>query len=385
MKPIYLLVFLALQSCMTVERGNLSSVNASDFEIVLGEDVAAENWVEQGVLTCSDCDVRVEVIDGKKAIKVTSNAEFSDAYIDLIALFEHSINFYQANYALVEVYLPEESHITALKFNYQDMAGNSGGCEEIVNNFENKRGQWHTYKVDLRKALSKCSIWSGDEDPIGNAVKFSLNPYNSHQADSSSIYVHGIKISKAEPIGDYEPPLVQRPDTTSAPFLMDFENTPYFRQVLAYRGFETTYQAFASGVGGNETQAVRIKNENGSRRKFTSFLPEFLKITGHPVDFTKLNKFYFSYYLTEESDDFDGANLFLTSHLWKEILLDDNFFDDFKKGAWHKVEIPIGDLDLKMVKGKENPLTHITDLRIDLNYRPDAKNIEMWIDDFGWE
>lgn len=382
---VLILIIGCFFSCVKVEKGNLSSVNASDFEIVLGEDVNTDNWISEGILEASDCEVAIETIAGKKAIKVTTTAEFSDALINLEKLFEHSIDFYGANYATLEVFLPEDSYISALKFNYADAKGNFGGCQEMVNNFENAKGTWRTYKIDLKKALKECSVWSGDEDPIGNAIKLSLNPYNPHQASPSSIYVHAIKISKVEPEGEYVEPLLPRPDTTATPFLLDFNDTPYFRKVLAYRGFETSYQALGTGIGGNETQAVRIKNENGSSRKFTCFLPEFLKLTGYPVDFTQVKKFYFSYYVTPESDDFDGANLFLTSHKWKEVLLDDHFYDDFKKGEWHKVEIFIDDLDLIQVQGEESPLAEITDLRIDLNYRPDAKNIEMWIDDFGWE
>ncbi len=388
MKRTLLLVsILALIGCKNENesRNKFESANRASFVFELGEEALDEKLIADGTLSCSGCSVTLEKVDGKPALAVTTDQEFSDGFIDLEKLYGHSINFREADYLELELYIPEKSWITALKFNYKDTKGNFGGCHEIANNFYGHYDQWIRVKVNLKEALTDCKNWVGEKSPIPNTSLLSLNPYNTHQADSSSIYIHAIKVGKEAPMGDFVPALSVKPDTVSSPFVMDFEDTPHFRQVLAYRGFESSGQAFGKNKFGNSTNAVRIQNSNDVKRKYTCFLPMFDKVTGSPVDFTKVKKIYFDYYLTEESDDFKDATLFLTGAHWSQILKDSSALKDFKRGAWERAEIYIDSLDLQLVKGDFDPMEAIYELRIDLNYRPGHKNMELWMDNFGWE
>jgi len=111
----------------------------------------------------------------------------------------------------------------------------------------------------------------------------------------------------------------------------------------------------------------------------------FDKLTGNPVDFTKVKRISFDYYLPEDCADFKGSWLYLVSEGWENILLDKNFFHDFKKGSWEHVSVNIKDLNLELVRGKLPVLPEVYEMRIDLQYEGENKNIEMWIDNFGWE
>ncbi|NHF61164.1 hypothetical protein FK220_017560 [Flavobacteriaceae bacterium TP-CH-4] len=386
-KLLGLLLTTFLFACSTERpsKNRFESTDRTSFVFELGEESLSQTLIRDSIVYCSGCSMALSRVDGKAALEIRTDQEFSDGFIDLDKLFDHSIDFRQANYAELEIYVPKESWITALKFNYKDDAGNFGGCHEITNNFYGHYDAWITVRVDLKKALVDCKNWVGEESPIPNTSVLSLNPYNAHQADSSTIYVHAIKVGREFSPESYIKALAAKPDTISNPFVMDFEDGPYFQKVLAYRGFESSGQALAKGKFGNGSMAVRIKNSNDVRRKFTCFLPMFEKITGSPVDFTSVKKIYFDYYLTEESDDFDDATLFLTGKHWNRILKDASALKDFKKGSWEKATIYIDSLDLQLVKGSIDPLNEIYELRLDLNYLPGKKNIEMWIDNFGWE
>ncbi len=388
MKQIaFFLLLTVLVGCKTTnDTGNvIESTDAATFVLELGEDALDQSMIADGTLSCSGCSVSLESIAGKPAIGITTDQEFSDGFIDLKKLYGYPINFREADYLELELYVPKDSWITALKFNYKDDEGNFGGCHEIANNFHGNYDRWIKVKVDLKEALADCKNWVGDKSPIPNTASLSLNPYNTHQADSSAIYVHRIWVGNDLPAGDFVAALSAKPDTITSPFVMDFEDTPHFRQILAYRGFESSGQAFGKNKFGNPTNAVRLKNSNDVKRKFTCFLPMFDKVTGSPVDFTKVKKIYFDYYLTEESDAFEDATLFLTGQHWGQILKDSSAIKGFKTGSWERAEIYMDSLDLRLVKGEVSPISEVYELRLDLNYLPGKKNTEMWMDNFGWE
>ncbi len=363
----------------------IESADRSNFVLQLGSKAIPSALLNDSILTCSGCTIGLTNIGGKNAIELSTKKEFSDGLINLKKLFGHTIDFRSARYLELAIYVPRTSWITALKFNYQDEKGNFGGCHEIANNFYGNYDTWIKVQVDLKDALTDCQNWVGEESPIPNTAFLSLNPYNAHQADDSKIYVHSIKVGNSLPDGNFTEALSARPDTVANPFEMNFEDGPYFRKVLAYRGFESSGQALEKGKFGNSTMAVRIENNNTVKRKYTCFLPMFKKVTGNTVDFSQVKKIYFDYYLTEDSEAFEDATLFLTGEHWEQILKDSSALRDFKKGSWERAEIYMDSLDLELVKGDFNPINAIHELRLDLNYLPGHKNTEMWIDNFGWE
>ena len=162
-----------------------------------------------------------------------------------------------------------------------------------------------------------------------------------------------------------------------------FDNPEALQKQMAIRSFESSFQAMSKNVAGNPTMAIRLKGNE--KNKHIAFLPILDKVTGSSVGFTKVEKITFSYYLTEESDDFDSASLFLTTMRRDDILLDTAAYSNLKKESWQKAEINIADLNLNQVKGENSVLPNVYELRFDINYHPGKKNIEMRRDDFGWE
>jgi len=363
----------------------ISSGNDASFTFTISDEVVLRNLIKDSIIYGSGSAISAGTIDEKSTLTIKTADEFSDVFIDLQKLFGHSINFRKAEVAEIELYVPKDSWITALKFNYKDSLGNFGGCQEITNNFYGNYDKWIKVQVDLKEALQNCDIWVGDKHPIDNASILSINPYNAHQADSSLIHVRSISLFDKSDREGLLPALIEKPDTVGIPFTMDFEDGSSFRKILAYRGFESTGQALARHKFGNESMALRVLNSNKSTRKHTCFLPMFQKITGEPLDFTNIKRIYFSYYITPESEDFDGTTLFLTGEHWNSILLDTMAFDGFVKGSWQQASIAMEDLDLDLIKGDVSPINEVYELRLDLNYRKGHKDIEMWIDDFGWE
>ena len=66
-------------------------------------------------------------------------------------------------------------------------------------------------------------------------------------------------------------------------------------------------------------------------------------------------------------------------------MIDKDFYQDFKKGSWEKISVDIADLNLERARGEAPVLPNVYEIRFDLQYFPGRKNVEMWIDDFGWE
>jgi hypothetical protein len=238
--------------------------------------------------------------------------------------------------------------------------------------------------VDLQDIIPVFKNWQGDQSPLPRTAYLTFNPYNAHQADSSSIYIQKLTLSNDKPTGDMLPRLAKPIKVDqNIPYEINFDDDATLRRHTAFRSYESSFQAIANHVAGNETRAIRLKGSD--QNKYIAFLPILDKVTGKPVDFTKVKRIYFSYYLTPESDDFDGNWLYLTSMHWDDMLLDKEFYRDYKKGSWQKVSIDMAELNLARVKGENPVLPAVYELRLDINYFPGRKNIEMWIDDFGWE
>ncbi len=381
-------LFIANLSCKNKEQNkpihNYTSKSSTSFMLKFLDNKDTQKLLYDSIVYGSKCKVSIKTIENRPALEIKTSKEFSDAFVDLKKLFGHTINFEKARYLSMSLFVPDQSWISALKLNFKDSIGNFGGCPEIANNFYGNYNRWFDIVVDMKKLTPRFKNWHGDGNPLSNTSLLSLNPYNAHQADSSVIYINNISLTNTKPSGDYLTSLVKPVDSIqNIPFKMDFDNPAFLRQLMAYRSFESSYQAMSKNIAGNNTMAIRLKGnlENNN----IAFLPILDKVTGHPVDFTKIKRIYFSYFITEDSDDFDGMWLYLTTEHWNDILLDKKFYSDYKKGIWEKVSIDINDLNLEQIKGDDPVLPNVYELRINVNYFPKKKNIEMWIDDFGWE
>lgn len=382
-----LLVVVFLFGCQH-KQNNTSSVyqskNDLSFHIQFGQDSKTESFLQDSAIVGSGAKVSLARVDNQSALEVKTAQEFSDAFLDLEKLLGREIDFSKARYLKLKLLVPKASWITALKFNFKDARGNFGGCDEIVNNFYGNYDQWVTYVVDLQHHIPLFKNWHGEDNPLPQTKYLSLNPYNAHQADSSSIYIHSLELSQEYPSGEFEVPLTQRPEISpNLPYTITFDEEVLLRKQMAIRAFESTYQAMAKNVGGNKTMAIRLKGKDSN--KHLAFLPILDKLTGDPVDFTKVKTLKFSYYLTEDSADFDGSILYLANEHWKDVLVHKNIYDDFKKGVWQEVRIDLSSLNLDTMEGSEEVLPNVYEIRFGLNYRPNQKNIEMWLDNFGWE
>ncbi len=384
---LIILLFILNFSCKIEEKDTpvlVQSKNNTSFTFRFLDNEETRKLLSDSLIYSSNCKVSIKTVENKPGLEIKTNKEFSDAFIDLKKLFGHTINFKEARFISMSLLVPEKSWISALKLNFKDSLGNFGGCPEIANNFYGNYNRWFDIVVDMKKLTPNFKNWHGDENPLSNTSLVSLNPYNAHQADSSVIYINNISLTNTKPSGDYLTSLVMPVDSVqNIPFKIDFDDPAFLRQLMAYRSFESSYQAMSKNVAGNKTMAIRLKGN--SENKNIAFLPILNKVTGHPVDFTKVKRIYFSYFITEDSDDFDGMWLYHTSEHWNDILLDKKFCSEYKKGVWEKVSIDIDDLNLEQIKGDDPVLPNVYELRINVNYFPEKKNIEMWIDDFGWE
>ncbi|MEM1324691.1 MAG: hypothetical protein AAGI23_01995 [Bacteroidota bacterium] len=381
----YMAIGLLIWSCGSNEATNdpISSDSNQHFEIVFESPEQLNQLLKDSLIYGTDCEVVATSIGNKTALQITTTSEFSDAFVDLQQLFGYPINFAEAKYLSVHLYVPKESWISTLKFNFRDSSGNFGGFQEIFNNFYDHTDQWINMVVDLDEVRPDFQNWSGDRSPLPYTTLLTFNPYNAHQAAHSSIYIHSLTLSAEKPEGDFLPRLaISATSDTNVPYEINFDDEQLLRQHTAFRSFESSFQALAKGVADNPTMAIRIKGND--ENKHIAFLPILDKTTGQAVDFTQVEEIYFPYYLTPESDDFDGSLLYLTSEHWDDILLDTTFYSDYQKGSWEEVVIKMNDLNLVRVKGENPVLPNVYELRLDINYFPERKNIEMWIDDFGW-
>ncbi|MCM5663814.1 hypothetical protein [Galbibacter mesophilus] len=380
---IAFILIITLTACKKGETSYYSK-NQASFTINFSDEETVQKLLQDSILYGSDCAVAFKTVGELPALEVKTKAEFSDAFIDFEKLFGHTIDFSQSSYLTVKMYVPKNSWISALKFNFKDAKGNFGGGQEVFNNFYQNENQWIEMTVDMKDIAAEFQNWSGDENPLPQTQLLSLNPYNAHQADSSSIYIHSLKLTQQKPEGNFVPRLAERVELeNNIPYEINFDDEATLKKHIAYRSYESSYQALAKNVAGNPSRAIRVKGNDTN--KYIAFLPIMDKVTGKPVDFTKVKTLYFSYYITPDSDDFDGSWLYLTSEHWNDILQDTTFYLDYKKGSWQKVSIPIDSLHLQQVKGDRHVLPEVYELRLDLNYYPGKNNIEMWIDNFGWK
>lgn len=392
MRPLFLLVMslVFLHSCkpdhQTAKTTDslFQSESATAFHIRFANDPETQGLIRDRVIYGSGATVSLKTIDGIDALEVRTDQEFSDAFIDLEQLFGHTIDLSKARYVSLKLRVPNESFIRALKFNVKDEQGNFGGFNEITNNFYGNYDRWMDVLVDMQQVIPVFKNWHGAKSPLQHAKLLSLNPYNAHQADSSSIYVHSIRLSNEPPQGDFTDALAPRPlIEPNSPLTITFDDGELTHRQMAIRAFESTYQAMARNVAGNETMAIRLKGKESD--KHLAFLPILDKMTGQPVDFTQVKRLHFSYYLTEDSADFDGAILYLANEHWEDVLVHKQVFSDFRKKGWHDVRIDFAGLGFHKMEGHEKVLPNVYEIRLGLNYRPGRKNIEMWLDNFGWE
>ena len=373
-----------LNTSNTNNETHFKSESPTQFHLQLAADETSNQLLQEKTIYGKECAVSIVEKGGQAALAIKTNSEFSDAFIDLEKLFGHPIDFSKARYLSMQLYVPEDSWIATMKFNFRDSANNFGGFKEVFNNFYGHYDQWINVVVDVQDLLPDFRNWSGDENPLGSVTQFSFNPYNAHQEDSSVIYVNNIQLSDKKVEADYIPALMPRLDSLpNIPYKITFDQENLRRQHMAYRSYESSSQALAKGIGGNETMSIRIRG--AEHLKHMAFLPMMDRLTGHPVDFTKVKRIYFSYYLTPESDDFNGSWLYIAGEHWQNLLIDKDFYRDFKKGSWEKISVDIADLNLERARGEDPVLSNVYEIRFDLQYFPGRKNVEMWIDDFGWE
>jgi len=360
------------------------SENTSSFAIRFAADETTNAFLIDSTLYGIGNSISIVEKNGLTALQIETDKEFSDAYIDLVKLFGHPIDFSKGRYLSMKLLVPEGSWINAMKLNFKDSHNNFGGVGEFSNNFYGNYGKWMDVVVDLQELIPNYKSWQGEGNPLSKTSLLSLNPYNAHQADSSVIYVHSIRLSDTKLDLDYTPALAARvAPKANIPFAIDFDNDEKLRQYMAYRSFESSYQAMQKNVAGNTSMAIRLKGKE--ENKYIAFLPKLNEMTGKPVDFTKVSRIKFSYYLTEESEAFKGCSLYLVTENWNDILYDENVFSDFKKGEWTDITIEMKGLNLKLINGELPVLPSINELRFALEYFPGKKNIEMWIDNFEWE
>ena len=382
MKRYFLLLYLPLLvvSCSEIKDDGTDSFY---FPLNAGEELPnlqASDYIGRS------CTFGPATIGGRNALKLTTSSEFSDGFLEVGEKFGRPVNFRNTRYLNIWAYVPSGSWIAALKLNFEDARGNFGGIPEVANAFPGRYDEWFPIVVDLDAYRDRFRIWHGDEeaDVLSNVTRLSFNPYCANQEGESSIYFSSVKLSVEPSPGNYPDVLLPKPPTVpNVPYEFTFDDDAELQRQIAYRTFEASNQAFAKNVAGNPTRAIRMRGRPELNN--IAFLPIISAVTGQPADFTGVSEIYFDYYLEPGHDAFDGSTLYLTSEHWNDILMDTAFYDGFTAGAWNTVRIPLAETDLVAAKGDgEIVLPAVHELRLNLNYRAQEKNITMWIDNFGW-
>ena len=337
------------------------------------------------MLECSACtaDRALVQIAGRNALKVETASEFSDLLLDLEATYGHAYDFTNGGYLILSLLVPAGSGIRAMKLNFKDADGNFGGVGEVANNFPAYYGKWQTYAIDLGKALESFRLWDGDATPLNAVTHLSLNPYNARQDSGQTYYLNALELSPKSPTGLYNRALMDRPAIANQAHTFTFDDPAELNPLMAYRVFEASNQTLEKGVGGNPTNAIRMRGRDDLDN--IAFLPILSAMNGgRPVDFTNVSELFFDYYLEPGGDDFDGATLYLTSDGWANMLMDDRAYENFLPGTWQTARLPLDSLNLRYVKGDSTLLRAVDEWRLNLNYREGRKNITMWLDNVGW-
>lgn len=361
------------------------ATDPTNFTLDLRDRADPAALLDQGLIEARQAAVRPATVGGERALAVVTNAEFSDVLLDVERLFGHPVALAEARYLHLRLYVPAGSWVRAIKINLADRDGNLGGIPEVANNFYGRYDGWFETVVDLRDYAGRYQNWVGEADLWAGAPLLSLNPYCAHQQDSSRFYVSYLALTDERPaLPDPQPALAPRHVLPPGePFTFTFDDDRLLHDLVAYRTFESSDQAFATGVAGNPGRAIRLRGRDHLNN--IAFLPLIDKMTGAPADFTRYQRLFFDYYLTPESADFAGSTLTLATPGWTSVMTDSTFVTDFVRGAWTRASVDLTDLDLRQNWGTEDVLRQVAELRLNLNYRPGRKDVEMWVDNFGWE
>ena len=382
----YLMLLFTVVGCQSPSTTTIASSGPATFTIDLGT-AGTPFPLSEEMYEGRNCTLTADTIGGYNALRLTTASEFSDGFIDVERLFGHPVDLSGGGYLQLRLYVPASSWIAALKLNLEDGAGNLGGIPEVANNFPGHYDRWFDVVVKLGDYHDRFRLWDGEEgaDVLANVARLSLNPYCAQQEESSSIYINRIAVTREAPTGEtIEALMPMPPKVANVPYVFTFDDDDELRRQIAYRTFEGSNQAFARGIGGNDTRAIRIRGREELDN--IAFLPIISQVTGQPADFTGVERIYFDYYLEEGHDQFDGSTLYLTSAHWDDILIDTTFYGDFTAGSWQSVSVALADTDLSTARGDgDRVLPAVHELRLNLNFREGQKDITMWIDNFGWE
>lgn len=365
---------------------NINSTGPSNFTLDIHNDEAGRALLAEGSIHGNECKVELAQIGGRDALKISTLAEFSDAFIDLSGLFGRSIDFRSAKYFYFDAYVPEGSWIASIKFNHKTADGSFGGCGNSANNLATNQGRWLTVEVPVQEWFTHCKNWSGKGDFLASTSELTINPYNANRVDTGVVYVNNFRLmDKKVSLKFLHPRLAPKPEVAdNSPYTITWDDQALLDKQIAWRAFEATTQHIAKGKFGNPTNAIRAYGTGQNR--FIALLPDIEQMTGHSVNFHELDSLHFQYYLTPESAEVSGATLFITTgEDWNGIVYDTTFMlaEDFQRGEWTYFAKALSDLDLAKAREEVDVLAKVYELRLDLHYGKEAGPIEIWYDDIG--
>lgn len=359
------------------------------FTVSFDNQDSTQAMIDRGILHGQGCTLTADSVAGRAALRLATTEEFCDGFVEIEKWLGQTVDLGSGGYLTFGVYVPDRSQVMSVKFNQRDTEGRFGGCGNYFNNLYGRRGEWIDVTVPLTEQYAECRTWVGEGDFLSEVSAISINPYNADRIDTAILYLSHISFSHNSPPTrrDQVNRLSPRPAVAvNNPHTITFDEPELLARQQAYRTFEATTQSIAAGKFGNQTNAIRAYGTGDNR--YISWLPDIEQMTGQPVDFHQVDSLFFSYYLTPESDSFEGARLFITTgDDWEGILIAENFMthDDFMRGSWSRHAVAIDDLDLTRVDEPGDVLSAVYELRLDLKYVDSAGPIEIWYDDFGWK
>ena len=380
----------------------IGSLAAAEFAIEFSDADQTRRLIEGATITPSGCTVDVASVAGRSALQIKTRQEFCDVFIAVEELGGDALDLRVGGWLTMDLYMPGDSWTSAIKLNVRDADGNLGGIPEVANNFVDHTDRWITIVTDLRPLIGRYETWHGDGNVLQSVSHLSINPFTADQADDSSFYIGSIALTSSRPdrpVGDSIEGTIPPEQTFDRNLsVLDFDDRTTLRRQLAYRSFESSFQSLRGGVAGNPTRAIRVQGQPDLNN--IALLPMLDRLTGGPVDFREVDSIRFRYHLVPGGDDFDGCSLTLASQHWQSILIakdagielipgnvtsENVTSENGPDGQWRTATIKLDELEFDRVRGEQDVLAAVHELRLNLNYRGEQKNIECWFDDFEWQ
>ena len=319
-------------------------------------------------------------VDGEPALAVTTRSQFADVFIVL----HEPIDFTTAGYLSFRCWVPADAWIGQVKFNFQDVEGNTGGFRRGFNHFDaGNLGRWIDVTLDLEALRGEgFTNWYGEDSPLPAVTKLSINPFNADLLAPTTFYINDIRVHDEPPAGYDFAGNVQPVEADEGRTVFDFEDDEHLRRTVNRRAWEASGMAFVDNVAGRVGRTVRCQRPVS---RLNSYLFNFRHIAGAPLD-GHGRTVSFRYYIDPTTPEIVGGMVFLANAGWETMLIDPTIFTDLKVGQWAEYSFVLDDMQWARHRGESDVMSAIDEIRFDFEYAEGAEGVStIYLDEIRWE